>query len=327
MIEIRDDVLVTPYESAWVGGPDHSRIPVHGRICRAGEPADEFPEHLRATGAPEVDGLYLYGGPFKLHFGHVMVDSIARLWAFERERHKGVVFAALDTADPPSWFYEILGIFGVAREDVVIVREPVVFRRLEFAEPGSTLRGGPKDWYLDFLGTLPLRLEGSIPGKDLYFGRTHIIHKGALMGESYFGGLLEQSGFRYVCPEQFDIFSQMSMLANAGRIVFTEGSSIYSIELLASTKAEIFMIPRRSAVHLFRPHIAPKARFRVVGDPTCLRRGLNKRGRIKPNSPSFTSCPDRTFQDMVSYRLIGEGVFDAAAFKAAEASDLERYHA
>lgn len=95
MIESRLNVLVTPYERAWVGGPDHRQIPHHGRIIKGNETEDEFPARLRRVAASDMAGHYLYGGPFKLHFGHVMVDSIIRLWAFDRNRHNGVIFPAL----------------------------------------------------------------------------------------------------------------------------------------------------------------------------------------------------------------------------------------
>lgn len=328
MIESRFNVLIFPYKRPWVGGPDHNQIPYHGRIIRGNDTKDEFPDRLRGRAASEKGGRYLYGGPFKCHFGHVMVDSIIRLWAFDRNRHGGVIFPALSELPPPGWFYEILEVFGVLSSDIIIVRSPTVFQELEFAEPGSTLGNGAKDWYRDCLRSLPLHITEDTPGEDLYFGRTHLIPKGrgTLMGETYFGDLLCKAGFVYVRPEEFDIHTQVSMVAKAKRIVFTEGSSIYSIELLASTDAEVFMLPRRRGVALLAPQVESKAsKFFVLGDPQANLRGPNRRGKLAPDSPSVTSRPGAIFEDLVRHGLIDDLSFDMKAFRRAEEQDTSVY--
>ncbi|MDJ0555856.1 MAG: hypothetical protein QNJ68_15720 [Microcoleaceae cyanobacterium MO_207.B10] len=38
-------------------------------------------------------GSYIYGGPFHLHFGHALTESIHRLWGFNSNIHDGIVFA------------------------------------------------------------------------------------------------------------------------------------------------------------------------------------------------------------------------------------------
>lgn len=327
MIDIRRNVLVTPYQSAWVGGPDHAQIPHHARVIWGDEAKDEFPRHLRDVSAPMRSGRYLYGGPLKYHFGHVMVDTIIRLWAFREGSYDAVVFPCLDMPEPPGWFYDIVAIFGLEPSHVLVVKAPTTFEELHFAEPGSSLRCGARDWYFERLKSLPLQISSNIPSDRLYFGRTHIIHKGTLMGESFFENTLRQNGFKSIHPETFNIHAQASMLAKARSIVFMEGSAIYSIELLRSTEAEIFMIPRRrSAVALFAPHIAPKAaNFGILGDRTSIVRKPNRNGKDRPNSPSFTSRPHTIFSDLIYRGLIPNLEFDSQAFVEAERADTERY--
>lgn len=157
MIERRRNVTITPYRTAWIGGPDHSVIPDHARITRAGKPVDEFPKD---TGEAErLPGHWLYGGPMKIHFGHVIMDSIIRLWAFDPARHDGVLFPYLPQPpkDVPEWFFEIAALFGVERHHVRVIRSPVAVESVDFAEPGERHRESPSGWYLRFLDTLPLR--------------------------------------------------------------------------------------------------------------------------------------------------------------------------
>ncbi|MDO8838311.1 MAG: glycosyltransferase 61 family protein [Parvibaculum sp.] len=294
----------------------------HGRV------RDRFPSELPLVQSSPLKGTYLYGGPLKVHFGHVIVDSIIRLWAFDRRRHKGVVFAffprPVDVV--PNWFFDVVSLFGVMRDDVYIIREPTIVETLEFFEPGSRLGSTPHNWYLHYLESLPIVKTSRTP-KNIYFGRTHILHRGAMLGERYFGRLLEESGFQYVKPEHHDIHTQVSMIENADRIVFAEGSSIYSAELLPRTKARIFMIPRRkTGEKIFASTLRPRGSFTVLGKPDTLIDGLNRRGLNHADCPSYIRDPEALHADMVQHGLIDGRPFSDQAFREAERIDFLTYY-
>lgn len=324
LVETRKNVVIVPYRKAWIGGPDIAAIPEHGRITRAGIPADEF-RPIRTEPAP-LAGHWLYGGPLKVHFGHVIMDSIIRLWAFDPARHDGVLFPYLPQPpkDIPEWFLEIAALFGVERHQVRVIRSPIAAESVDFAEPGERPRENPSGWYLRFLDALPLRHESETP-RHVYLGRTHMIHRGTLMGESYFADALRGAGFVYVEPERYDIHRQVSILRNAERIVFMEGSAIYSAALLSRIEAPVFMIPRRRGGHsIFDPMLTSRGRYLSLGETRAIRRENNRHGRIRPDSPSFTSDPAAIHADMLRHGLI-HAPFDLAAFTGAERSDTEMY--
>lgn len=328
-MEIRSHLLVAPYQEAWVGGPDLAATPPCGRIRKHGEPIDEFPEAATAAAADAavVRGNYLYGGPLKVHFGHVMVDTVIRLWAFDPSRHAGVIFPRL--AQPrgpvPDWVYAILALFGLRREHVIEVDAPTVFETVEFAEPGSTLGRGPQSWYLDWLKSLPLEPRES-GLKKILLGRSHMIQRGTVLGERYFEAHLRNAGFTDFRPELHDIHTQAAVIKNAEQIVFTEGSGIYSIELLAASDAHVFMLPRRRAGRrLFEPHVSPRAKFSVLGDLSQVVRRMDRRGIECPASPSYLLSPQQTFAALVDAGLIAPAPFSLAEFECAEAADSATY--
>lgn len=277
---------------------------------------------------PRVEtGNFLYGGPLKVHFGHIMVDSIIRLWAFDPVRHDQVVFAKLqETRGITDWISEILSLFGVKQEHVRLVNGVAAFERMEFAEPGSRLASGPSAAHLDYLDGLPLSRTTGTP-KKVYFGRTHMIAKGTILGESHWAAALESNGYTCVVPERMTIHEQTSVLRNAESVVFLEGSSIYSIELLSKIAAPVFMIPRRAATgHLFAPHIAPRTSFTVLGDPETIVRRLTAKGAGGPSSPSYSLNPEDLHDDMVAKGLI-RGSFSMSAYREAERADAATYFA
>jgi hypothetical protein len=325
MIESRDHVLIVPYVRPFVGGPDLEVIPDHARRRHGENFEDEFPDQMRDVEAEFLAGRYLYGGPMYFHFGHVMVDSTTRLWAFDRKRHAGIVFAGLERSGPtPNWLFEVMTLFGVSESNLQIIGRPTVVESLDFPTPGSMVGFDVEPWYLDYLDDLSGKLNSSVP-RLVYLGRTHIRSKGGLMGESYFADHLVRRGFIYIRPEELPILEQMAIMKNAETVVFAEGSAVNSITLVGRSNASFFMIPRRrKGEELFVHHIRPRAPFCQLGDDNAIMRLPNTLGRIGPRSPSYTLDPRSIHNDMVQYGFPVEP-FDLEAFQQSEQADTLAY--
>lgn len=320
--ETLHDVRVMPFARPWIGGVDRAHAPWHAGVLRGQEAINRFDPPNGSF--VQCDGRFFYGGPLHDHFGHFMIDAIPRLWGFQPERHDGVVFPVVGALGSlPRWMLDGLGYFGVAADRLKLVREPTIFRQVDFAPPGSVLRRGPERWYLDWLRDRQPAFPGG-HGDRLYYGRTHIRSKGTVMGESYFAAALESNGFRSVRPEALTVAHQLKLAATAGTIVFLEGSSIYITELLGHVPAQVFMLPRRPLGHtLFGPQLAPRAsRFTTLG-ATVLRKP-NRRGLEKPDSPSYLLNPRELFLEMEREDLV-QPAFDVEAFLHAEERDTLDY--
>lgn len=138
-IETRRNVFIAPFRSSWNGGPDHSEIPDHARIKSGGRHIDEFPRTMRDKTDPALTtGVFLYGGPLKIHFGHVMVDSIIRLWAFDKTRHHGVIFPILRNKKPiPNWFYDIIDYLASLKNEYFSLVRNIYLKRLILQYQGA----------------------------------------------------------------------------------------------------------------------------------------------------------------------------------------------
>lgn len=332
-LEKCDALLVLPYRKAWLGGPEIARIPGHGRILRNGLPVDGFPETGRAAllaGAERQAGRFLYGGPMKIHFGHLLCDSIARLHGFDPALHDKVVFPALGCrADSvPDWVYAVLALFGLSRDQVLVVDRPMILERVDFARPGTGIGQPepPSQAYLDSLPGNRVRHPYPLASRDIYLGRHHILHKGTVMGEGHLIAALEQAGFVAVRPEELPIEAQVAMLREARRVVFMEGSAISSIELLAASQARFYMIPRRNGlVERFQRMIGPRAPFSPAFDQRAVHRLRNRAGRSGPASPSILGNPAAAFAEMAALGLVPAGAFSLDAFLEAERQDFAAY--
>ena len=333
------DLPVFPYSRHWSGGPEIARIPDHGRIRidPVKRRLDSFPQELLHEPRETLSGSYLYGGPLYHHFGHVMVDSIIRLWAYDPAIHTdGVVFALMGqnaNQSHPDFFFDICRGFGIERDRIRVIDRPTTVEAVHFAEPGSISSAGPEPWYLEklerverfFLDQAPADLETH---ERLFLGRQHL-KRGSLMGEGYFASILAEAGFHYLMPEKYTIAAQIRLLKAAKEIVFTEGSTIHLTELMASLPAadRVAILLRRSGGWcIFKPHLDPRLRnpTEFVGREAGLFR-LNHRPELKPgpNSLSYMLDPASSYADMVRLGHAVPGRFDMGAFLDAERAELE----
>ncbi|MBW9535031.1 glycosyltransferase 61 family protein [Escherichia coli] len=314
------NVSMSPYfiskNGMFVGGPKNKTH--NSRIMRKDKKyIDEPLSSSSENNDPKViKGNYLFAGPLYSHFGHILTESIHRLYGYNKDSFDGVIFCCASFATPginrteiPNFLTDILKSFGIPKEKCFLVKETTYFEHVTYFEPGSNLQCGVEDWYLNELKNINLPFEHKEPQdtssfEKLYLGRSHIIDNGSVMGESYITSLLISNGFKYFAPERYSISNQVEILSNAKEIVFIEGSSIYASELISTWNSKVMMIPRRNFDSFFKPHIDSKTSYSVLGDMRSITRFPNHEGLVKPNSPSMFNNIVSLFDDLRINSLI-----------------------
>ncbi len=318
--ETDQNVSMSPYfiskNGMFVGGPKNKTH--NSRIMRKDKKYIDEPLNnpSEMDHSKIINGNYLFAGPLYSHFGHILTESIHRLYGYNKDTFDGVIFCCASFATPginrteiPNFLADILKSFGIPKEKCFLVKETTCFEQVTYYEPGSNLQCGVEDWYLDELKNINLSFENKETAdtsnfEKIYLGRSHIIDNGSIMGESYITSLLISNGFKYFAPERHSISNQVEILSNAKEIVFIEGSSIYASELISSWKSKVMMIPRRNFDSFFKPHIDLKTSYSVLGDIRSVSRFPNHEGLIKPNSPSMFNNIQSLFEDLRINSLI-----------------------
>ena len=219
-------------------------------------------------------GTYVYGGSISPHFGHALTEGIHRLWAFNTNIHDGIVFAVSGkniNYTPKKWFIQTLEILEIPLAKCIWVTNDCAFENLLVPEPGSEFTLGPKNWYRSYLEKLQQKIfdtthdlrkeKGDI---KLFLGRSHIPLNEYIGGEKYWESLLIDEGYISLKPEKHSILEQIVYLMSAKKIIFSEGSAIYSLEFINYLDVDIACIPRRPNNQFYYPHIDSKCRNYIV---------------------------------------------------------------
>lgn len=218
----------------------------------------------RGTGAvDEASGTYIYAGHLRGHFGHFIVEGLARLWAMDHLNTKldGIVYFPYGGRPELSWknvqgrkdqVHRIFSELGIDTPLKMVTRD-TRFERLIIPEIGF---GHHEKFYGSsafraYFGKRLLRRVEELPKSDkkfIYISRSNLgPRKGTIAGEDKFEKILESYGYFIFHPQDFELSDQIRIIGNAERILGVEGSALHFAAMVCSPSCKVGMIMRRPA--------------------------------------------------------------------------------
>ncbi len=202
----------------------------------------------------DLPGTHLFGGHFRGHFGHFLVESTARLWALDHiDRpdsilylpYRGTVGAIEKAMEGHDRFYQLLGIEVPIRT----FGKPMRVERLFVPELGfgwsERYAGSPA--YRQFMQG---RLRAAVPadgGTKLYISRARLAaQRGGVLGETVIEENLAKAGDEIFHPERHPSEVQVARYRAAQQIVALDGSALHLAAFVTNPGTRVAMILRRS---------------------------------------------------------------------------------
>jgi capsular polysaccharide biosynthesis protein len=198
-----------------------------GFLHRAGERFSKVPAQ---TPAQRIKKPALYLGWLFSAYGHVLLESLARLWAAKDVEASFYVFHSPQVATPPSFFLEFLKRVGIPEKKVIIPNQATTFAQLHVPEAAAALK---QYTYRDATAQIYRSIAG--PSKErnerpLYISRSRLEwHRRLTAGEDVLENLLAQNGFDVIYPETLPISEQITLFRDRVHFVGPEGSAMHNI--------------------------------------------------------------------------------------------------
>lgn len=269
--------ILKPHGAAWTqsGGVYDS----HGKLLPEFEMmSDLYPgrfenppavDRERVAGAERIRRPCVYLGTLNGHFGHFLVESLARSWVLSKiDQSVGVVFHYANSAgatDPallmgafPSYITTTLDLLGVTPSRIEFANRDLRFDNLfvpnaqfwisQFGAPGLS------EVYDDIREAIVRRTGSPIgPSRKLYLSRRrltdpapHKVRKN-VANESEVEALFVEQGFESVALEQMPFDEQIMVMATASHIAGTTGSALHMAMFTAQPEAELIGIDWRNS--------------------------------------------------------------------------------
>lgn len=182
------------------------------------------------------DETVIFGGVLIPVFGHVIADSLTRLWwVVENNTDYKIVFVT-----PPdkndlkfkSLLEEIFSLLDIDPQRLVIIRStdrPVMFKEIIVPdEAGHSLEASHSKWLVPYVKMSDNVLKKTFPfyGEKIYLTRTAFMKRGVGDGvnEQYYENFYKKRGFSIISLEKHPFAEQISILAKAKEVVCTIGT-------------------------------------------------------------------------------------------------------
>lgn len=235
-----------------------------------------------------IEEPIIYGGILFRHFGHALTEGIHRIWpryALKELHGARIAFNLVKHFKITPYITEAMNLHGISRSQLVLITEPILFRKLFVGRQARTLAGPTTiPNYRTMLDRdLGRRLPPPAGEHRLYISRLNHHHTGSFYGESFVERALAAEGFEIVYPEDFTLTALVTKLRSAKIAIFAEGSAIHALELCGSAVPAVAVISRREvSVERFSPLLSNIADRWLISDH--LRRTAGMAADVKKNS-------------------------------------------
>jgi capsular polysaccharide biosynthesis protein len=218
---------------------------------------DTITEQKALSAIPYLDATFYYCGVCFNNFGHFVLESLSRLWAYEQYRNDNVYLifhkhlGQPDFLNKRNFVYQVLKGFNIPLERVLFLDDVVLLKKVIIPEQkygyGICMKPEPK--FIDFIRTFTIK--GSIPKEfenvdSVYVSRSQMpSNKGKPIGEKEFEEYLVANGYKILYPEKYTVYQQLAIYNKAKKIVFCDGGALHACILLPDIQADICVIARR----------------------------------------------------------------------------------
>ncbi|GHC52784.1 glycosyltransferase 61 family protein [Neogemmobacter tilapiae] len=215
---------------------------------------------------PDFPGPAVWGGVLYPQFGHLVCEHLTRLlWSRQRWPDLPYLFITterLNRDNLPGYVWDLIDWFGVPREQVHVITEPLRVPKLHVMPQAERLYGPPPTpAYLNLLEKRVAQMGlNPMPSDCLYVGRLGMIAagSGANAGESYLAEQLTTLGVQLMDPTALPLRAQMEAVMGANTLIFAEGSALHGRQLLGRLPQKIHVLNRRLDHDLGRSELAAR---------------------------------------------------------------------
>lgn len=189
---------------------------------------DDLSAYLALPEAEYVEEVVVYGGILFSHFGHMVTESLTRLWWHLDNPNSGYRFAFLrENTAPVIW--DFLSMLGITEDKLLLIDRPMQFKAIIIPEQATVLRhGGYREQAMRVYDAIRNQVKPA--GYDkIYLTRTKLSEKLQMINESYFEDHFRSQGYVVIAPEQLTVKEQVAIMAGARHVACISGTLSHNI--------------------------------------------------------------------------------------------------
>jgi capsular polysaccharide biosynthesis protein/2-polyprenyl-3-methyl-5-hydroxy-6-metoxy-1,4-benzoquinol methylase len=196
-----------------------------------------------------LPGHHVFGGVLFDHFGHFLIDTLARVWAIKEHSSLRVAWICLpDFQGLKPWQKDIFDLLGIDQARFEYVQIPSEFEQLSLPEPGFICSGWADAECVEALASVPFK--SPIMGKKLWLSRTALpLSDGGIDNEAELETILAKEGWTVVMPEKVAVADLLSEMSDAEAVGGLAGSAFHLLMLAVNPKTKVVIVQREDVIN------------------------------------------------------------------------------
>jgi hypothetical protein len=221
---------------------------VNGRY-QNGVPAPEWyvgaNPNVNSEAIPYVDKDVVFLGALHKHYGHFILESLARLWYFLGKESQGFV-AAYISHPGEDRFIEIFEFFGFKPEQLIRVEQPTRFRSVTVPEMSIRLHDRYHVRYKETIDRIVESIEPGCYEKVFFAKKMRRNYRG--MGEQPIVDIFRDNGFHIAYPEMLSMQETIAVLKGCKVFAASSGSNAHNAIFLEDG-VQVICLNRSPHIH------------------------------------------------------------------------------
>jgi capsular polysaccharide biosynthesis protein len=182
-----------------------------------------------------LKGRYLYLGFYTEHYGHFLLETLSRLWAYTENKYDGVVFNEFvnprQTQGVSTFSQLFFAPFGIKASSVSIVNVTTQFEWLDVPKAQFFIVNKAHANYIETYRKISNYYIASNVDKSLriYLSRSKLLkRKRKVLNEIAIEQAFIDHGFIIVHPQDLSFLEQLAILSRAEMLAGIEGSGLHN---------------------------------------------------------------------------------------------------
>lgn len=195
----------------------------------------------------------IYAGIINNHFGHLITDSMPRMWYAVRNANKNIKVAILlnpyfgwsEWKFEGSYHQKLFELFGLETDRIIIVDKPTKFKSV--VVPKQSVYWFGNRYNTELLNVIYDKARNSVTPKNdkkIYLSRR--LWTKPLLNEEYFEAFFSSRGYKIIHPQELPLEEQVAYIAGADEIACTYGTLTH-YALFAKPGTKLIGLLRSSA--------------------------------------------------------------------------------
>ncbi|WND03199.1 glycosyltransferase 61 family protein [Temperatibacter marinus] len=188
-----------------------------------------------------IEGECIYGGLLFSHFGHFILESLARLWYIKKHPSLKIIWLSAHQQKTLSDYQKaILDLLGIKNE-IVIVTEICRIEKLHCPDAGFLIQSKitPEQQQALYV----TESKNLVSGKKVWLSRASATF-GKVYNETLLEPVLKENGWLIYEPEKHSVGEQIEFLKDAEHIAGVGGSAFHLLVFIKNYQGKVSLFPR-----------------------------------------------------------------------------------